>query len=109
MSFNVVAINLINDLKIILKFGGPDSDPSSGGNPFRPFVSLGLFVCLILVVLGFGIAGAMSGSENVPRLIERVYTGLVGTGIGMAIPLGIVFVLMGGTRNQSANDQEDER
>ena len=109
MSFNVVAINLINDLKIILKFGGPDSGRPSDGNPFRTFVSLGLFVCLILVVLGFGIAGAMSGSENVPPLIERVYTALVGTGIGMAIPLGFVFVLMGGARDQSVDHQEDER
>ena len=109
MSFNGVVINLISDLKIIVNFVGPGSGSPSGGNLFRAFVSLGLFVCLILVVLGFGIAGATSGTENIPPFIERVYTALVGTGISMAIPLGCAFVLMGGARDQSDNNQDDER
>ena len=97
MSFNGFVLNLINDLQVTINVSGRRSVERT----FRSFIALGLLVCLILVVLGFGIAGATSGIENPHQLIETVYTSLVGTGIGAAIPLVFVYILMGGGNRRS--------
>ena len=97
MSVNGFVLNVINDLKVTINFtGGRKRRHPSDGNPIRAFIALGLVVCLILIVIGFGIAGATSGIENVPPLIKTVYHSLVGTGISMAIPLAFAYIVMGG-------------
>lgn len=97
MSFNGFVVNLINDLKVTINLGGS----RKGRRPsvvrtMRGFVAMGLLVCLILVVIGFAMTGATSGIENPHPIIESMYTSIIGTGIGAAIPLIVVFILMGG-------------
>ena len=75
--------------------------PPSVGTFARSFVALGLLLCLMLVVVGFGMAGAMAGFDNPPPAFEAVLRSFVGMGVGMAIPLGAVYLLLGGAQPEA--------
>ena len=99
MSFSVLTFNLINDLQLVFNFGGARKKQAPSIGEFaRAFVAVMLLVCLILVVIGFGMAGAASAFENPAPVFDSIYGSLVGIGIGMAIPLGFAYFLMGGGR-----------
>ena len=96
MSFSVITVNLVKDLKIIFTFGTGRSAESSLGGIARGLVALGLMMSVGLIVGGFFLAGITTGVENPPPLIKTVYTGMIGGGIVPAFILLFVYYAMGG-------------
>lgn len=101
MSVNGFVFNLVNDLKVTVNLGsGRRGRRPSVGEAIRGFMALGVLGCAALIVAGLTIAGATSGLESRPQVIETVYVGFIGAGLVPGLFLVPVYIIMSGGKRE---------